>query len=599
MNYREIHLINNATYISPNEIRSTKYCPREEIAHPHKLCTIIENIPTHWDTHTYDHNPFYCAWFQWNKEFVSYDKHITTSLFHIVVERPAMFKTFKDIIENIEYSNKGTLGKIDELDEDEIDKLNLEEPSFSHALKEWLVRWWNCPFLITIPILHDENGPFLTNNTYSPIRISLNTYTPQEYLSLQLNHRSYTVANGLTLFLAYHRMGLINASITAPILREFVRTHDPYIFQDINDSWHDLYYGNNVAQIADFPAYYICTGPNFAHENIIRIFEPLLDYNFALNIYPTGVIYTSPYSAMFPHFNAKIWEQFRENEDWLNLQAVDRPAGDVIYPDISGIFHGVMTTKGSWRYWLNNFDDILMKLAECYISRDKLLEEIFQTCSYFYKYGSPHIYKKFFKKKVRHIWNASLFILDFNKQIIPIVFTRYLLKYHMYSRFKALGHYMENLLIHEMPYGLLKDILKAGCDKITMYNIVKFHIISNHIDVIRTVYSDIEYSAIPVQVPDNGNQGDDNVGAVVTQQIVTIPRYIIHRNNIRIFKDSIPRTIMSVFYNTYIEKTVISRLCTVYKSCGMFSGEGTLYDSYTVGKLIIDFLKTHKDYLIL
>ena len=585
MNYREIHLINNSIYISPNEYRSTKYCPREEIAHPHKLYTIVENIPTQWDTHTHGHETFYCAWFQWNKEFLSYDQYINTSLFHVIVERPAMFKTFKDIIENADYYN-----------EDEIDNLNLEETPLCRALKEWLIRWWNCPFLITIPILHDDNGAFLTNNTYPPMRMSLNTYTPQEYLSMQLNHRSYTVANGLTLFLAYHRMGIIKASIASPILTSFVRTHDPYIFQDVNDKWHDLYYGNNIAQIADFPGYYVCTGPNFAHENIVRIFEPLLDYNFALNIYPTAVIYTSPYSAMFPHFNAKIWEQFRETEDWLNLQAVDIPGGDVIYPDITGLLHGVMTTKGSWRYWLNNFDDILMNLAACYISRDKLLEEIFQTCCYFYKYGSPHIYKKSFKKKVRHIWNASLFILDFDKHLIPIVFTRYLLKYHMYSRFKALGHYMGDLLIHEMPYGLLKDILKVGCDKISMYNIIKFHIISNHIDVIRIVYPDIEYTVVPIELPDDVTE---NIGAAVMQQILTIPRYIIRRNNIQIFKESIPRSVMNTFYNTCIEKHIISRLCAIYKGFGIFSKEGLLYDSYTLGKLIIEFLKNHKDYLIL
>jgi hypothetical protein len=76
----------------------------------------------------------------------------------------------------------------------------------------------------------------------------------------------------LTLFLAYHRLGIIPARIAQPILHHFVAEHHPFIFQDVTDVWHDLYYNTAIGNIADFPALYLSFGPNFAHLNIIKLF---------------------------------------------------------------------------------------------------------------------------------------------------------------------------------------------------------------------------------------------------------------------------------------------------------------------------------------
>ena len=94
----------------------------------------------------------------------------------------------------------------------------------------------------------------------------------QEYLNLQLTHQSYTICNGLTLFLAYHRLGLINASIAYPILKDFIELNRPHIFQDVTDTWYNLYYGTAISHIADFPSIYVSFGPNFAHINILNLF---------------------------------------------------------------------------------------------------------------------------------------------------------------------------------------------------------------------------------------------------------------------------------------------------------------------------------------
>jgi hypothetical protein len=143
MNYREINLINNTIIIPPNEHRSSKYCPREEIAHPLKLKAIIDNLPRlfQWDRHTYNQNTFHLTWVEWSKIYKSYNDYITTSLFHVLTEKPAMFNIFNLIISNPDYIN---LTKHSKFTDPDLYNTYITE------LSQWIMKWWNTPFLITI-----------------------------------------------------------------------------------------------------------------------------------------------------------------------------------------------------------------------------------------------------------------------------------------------------------------------------------------------------------------------------------------------------------------------------------------------------------------
>ena len=586
MNYREMNLINNALIIPPNEYRYCRYCPREEIAHPLKLKSIIDSFTLRWDIHHYDLNVFYVSWLPWFKTYKNYNELIHTSLFHILTEKPAMFSLFRNIINNPQYT-KDALKNFSNKNE------------FIYELNDWLSKWWNTPFLITIPILHHCRGAFITDNLYPPRRMYLEDIPSQEYLDLQLDNQSYTICNGLTLFLAFHRLNIITPNVAYPILKNFIDMNKPHIFQDVTDVWYNLYYNTVISHIADFPSIYISNGPDFAHIKILRLFETDYDYQFAQTIVPTTVVYTSPFIAMFPYFNTTNWNYFQSNDIWLNTININYENDDILYPDITGFIHGMLTTKKSWKYWQNNYDEILNNLAVCYISIEKLIEDLIQTCCYYYKYGSPY-HNKSLKRKVRIMWNNIIVTLDNTKQLIPAIFTRYILKHQMSERLISIGR-AGALWMNEMPYGLLKDIFDIYKLELNLFTRLNFVIISEHIDILRIIYPDIIVNKIENDdiIPfNNGNIITNNtIANNIITNILNNNKYSIYRSPISILRDSFPRSLMKVFYENYIYKKIITKLCAIYKGFGIKT-TGTLYNNHLIANLLLDYLKMNKNILI-
>ena len=587
MNFREMNLINNALLIPPNEYRYCRYCPREEIAHPLKLKAIIDNSILQWELHHYDMDTFYISWLPWYRTYKNYNEILHTSLFHILTEKPCMFTLFRNIINNPQYTKQNL-------------KNNYSmKNNFKFELNNWLSKWWNCPFLITIPIIHHSRGAFITDNLYPPRRMYLQDLPSQEYLNLQLTHQSYTICNGLTLFLAYHRLGLINASIAYPILKDFIELNRPHIFQDVTDTWYNLYYGTAISHIADFPSIYVSFGPNFAHINILNLFEADYDYQFAQTIIPTSVVYTSPLIAMFPYFNSTNWNYFQTQDQWLNIINIDYDNGDILYPDICGFIHAMLTTKTSWKYWKENYEEILNNLALCYVSTEKLIEDLIQTCCYYYNYGSPY-HNKSLKKKLRVMWNNIILTLDTTQTIVPLIFNRYILKHQMCERLIHIGR-AGALWMNELPYNLLKDIFDIYKTRLNIFTSLNYVIISEHIDVLRIIYPDISHTNEPsYNLEFNNNLNMNIIANNVIDTLLNQHRYSIHRTPVYILRESFPRSVMNVFYNKYVYKKIITKLCTIYKAFGLYknTNTGAIYTNCTIGYLLLNYFKLNKNCLI-
>ena len=587
-----MNLINNALLIPPNEYRYCRYCPREEIAHPLKLKSIVDSCACdlQWQIHRYDMDSFYMIWLPWFRVYKSYDENIHTSLFHVLTEKPSMFKIFKKIIHNPHYSKSN-------LKDNNIKEL------YIHELSDWLAKWWNCPFLITIPILHHERGAFITDNLYPPRRTYLQFLPSQEYLDLQLSNQSYTVCNGLTLFLAYHRLNIITANIAYPILKNFIDINKPHIFQDVTDTWYNLYYNTVIGHIADFPTFYISSGPDFAHVNILRLFKDDYDFQFAEMIIPNNIIYTSPLIAMFPYFSPINWNYFQTTELWLNTLNINYDNGDVLFPDIAGFIHAMLTTKRAWKYWQNNHIDILICLSSSYISLEKLIEDLIQACSYYYNYGSPY-HNRSLKKKVRIMWNNIISTLDKTKESIPEIFYRYILKYQMGERLLHIGR-TGTLWMNEIPYSLLKDIFRLYCHELDIYKPVRYVIMTEHIDVLRIIYPDITMNTNITHtntISNNSNMNENTPFNIIRDGILNTllnNKYVIYKSPISTLRESFTRSTMSIFYNTHIHKRILFKLCILYKAFGIkINRTGTLYNDYLVGELLLNFYKKNKNYLI-
>jgi transposase len=226
---------------------------------------------------------------------------------------------------------------------------------------------------------------------------------------------------------------------------------------------------------------------------------------------------------MFPYFNENNWNYFSSHEAWLTIDTMN--LDDILFPDIVGFIHSMLTTKNTWKYWTNHSNEILDNLANCYISIDKLIEDLLQACVYYNLYNSPYYYKKSLKRKTRMMWKTIMIKLDENKVIIPKIFNRYILKQQLYERL----HYMEfdgPLWINELPYSLLKDIFDLYSDRINIFTGVNYIILTENITVLRQIYPDItirvgdQYLPVTNDNPlQNENNGDNNDNQEIFNQI--------------------------------------------------------------------------------
>lgn len=153
---------------------------------------------------------------------------------------------------------------------------------------EWLKSYWNCLALITTN----------TTNNYPTVRCD------HADLPSLLDNRCYTIVNGLTIYLAYHRARKIRARDALPVLQNFVATFSQSPLQPVTVAWEHLYYGKNVPNIADLPWYYTCMGPQWADPRICRLFYT---DSFVYHSTNASILYASPRNAMYPYFNPDIY----------------------------------------------------------------------------------------------------------------------------------------------------------------------------------------------------------------------------------------------------------------------------------------------------
>ena len=247
----------------------------------------------------------------------------------------------------------------------------------------WLFKWWNTPFLVTTSIYRCilTNELFgVTNGTLNAIR-----YPLTQSLNDLLEGRCYTICNGLILAIAMHRLGKLQTAdmkLALSYLFDYHRVRDMY--QEVPVEWAVYYYGHQTHQVADFPSYYACMGPQFVDP---VIFDMLL-----INSETGGMINTSAMmpntqkvgmtthrSSMLPHLHSVIFDKLEP-----------RFAGR---PDIMGVLTAVCCNRRSWKWWLKNSD-----IIDSWNDTRTLC-----FCFLLYKYGTDN--GKIVRSRIRYIWN--------------------------------------------------------------------------------------------------------------------------------------------------------------------------------------------------
>jgi len=335
--------------------------PRREIADPEKLALVASQNTSlaDWNICARHSNYFYTKKVEWNRRLTSFKgpKNITVTegQFYVLCERPSMFN------------------------------------SSMNDLTSWLEEWWQTPFLITTSVYTCSSSKYgITNGIYPHSRITIDENSAE--LKQLIKGRCYTVGNGLIYALAMHRIGLIKTLNFENALAEFISKHEfNNLYQQVPLSWTTLYYGHPAQHIADFPWYYICSGPHFADARIVALLLPGADEAFPHMIHHNVVALTSYKSAMMPYFNKQIWDTL--DDTFVGM------------PDIYGYLTAVCSIRSAWKWWVDN-PYIIVEWLSCGFLRNLL------SCSFLlYTNGSDN--GNIVKSRLQTIWRT---ILD----IVPI-----------------------------------------------------------------------------------------------------------------------------------------------------------------------------------
>lgn len=516
MIFTEINLINQYYIVDPLNIIPYNLCPREEYADPHKIFKILSLKQKKWNIINIYDNYYYYLKIPWNKKYNSL-KHsnIESLYFYVITDEPSIFN--------------------------HIPKNNF---------KQWLECNSSKTFLISCPIF-TYNDKFITYNSHIyPYCININqSITIYDEIRDVVYNNSYTICNGLTLLLSLHRLNKIDQNLLYIELFDWYKKfNNDGIYHIVNHNWENIYYTNNIALIADLPYYYLCFGPNFGSKTIRDIFKTNDDYYEVFSQYVNGnsIYITKQNVIMYPYYDKELFDTINEDIDNDNNNN-DENEIEKYNIDISGYIQSIISNKEIWEEWKYkkgfNINNILINQTSSIFA---ILENIFKTCFYLYKYGSDNI--KINKKRIRELWNICMDELDIDKIIVPILFNA------MLFRNIIIGKLNKNQLI---PIVFIKDVLQKY--NIDIYNNNTYKIKSNY-------FYNLNNNYLSIQVNNNSKFVE------------------INSNLYDIFKDNYGD--IKLYYDKYIYDRNTKILCILSVL------------PYGISNPVINFLKNNKKYLL-
>jgi len=285
------------------------------------------------------------------------------------------------------------------------DNIKLFETLPINNFKDWLNENHNETFLITGLVYNIEDIKIIYRNNYLDDLIhpvQLDNLEEVTEISRIIKFNCYSIGSGLTLLLAYHRLGLIKSRILYSPLKEWyiVYKRDNLYFK-INDNWSQLYYKNVPTMIADFPFYYLCFGPNFASNRIRRIFfskqdQSLIQYAKEEN----KLVVANALTAMYPYFDKYIFEKYKRTfSSYISSYIMD----------VNGYVKSIISTNKSWIYWKKTQHANIIELLKITKNSDdiyNLMKNILYVA--FILYSN----KSYDKRKIRELWNIFVDYLD-------------------------------------------------------------------------------------------------------------------------------------------------------------------------------------------
>lgn len=550
MNYVECNMINQVHILPLGKRRLLGFCPREEMADPHKLRKFCTWEGLTWDIFAHDESFYYRAWVPWRKTWRMQQDQCTirSTGIYLLTEHTAMFQRMHGLL------------------------CTPPNEVLSEDVFDWLLTWWHTPFLITAPILchcmHDEDASisYFVNNRYHPQKIPLDGETDATHQLI--TGQAYTVCNGFTLFLAMLRTQSLPLAPCEEALRRLLPTnHGPELLMDVNMPWAHLYILHTSPHVADHPWIYARMGNNPAPARICNMLR-LEDDSFVPQ-FGAGNIgsVTSLVSSILP---------YRPFEMQWPLIPSNVQDEDTFAPDIASFILGVVRTRASFRWWCQHARNHIPLRSALFFDRpEHALEAWLAPLLHFYVHAREH-QPALKHNRLRRMWLDIIAALDPNGTRTMHQIRNWIVRDTVLHHLANRG-YLFLMSMTDMPFAFLKDVFEMHKKNIHLWK-----------DTRAIVYTAVP--AILLSIYPAARLRDDG-GVHVIQTLF------------HLFGQAPTTTAYGAFYRSYIQRRITSRLLGIQKGFGTQEGCDPTFDPRDgrlplVGFLTLEYLRDHKEALV-
>lgn len=552
MQYQELNIFNTA-FIPPfTEKRPISLYAREDIIDTEKvLRACATNVE--WKLVEYQDNVFFSTWIPLPNRSMKLKHGIVHQLgVYVLTDTPSMFETVQR----------------------------------GHA-HEWLPHHWDKMFLMTTPVLKyvpkssshslDMHIDYFVPNTYPLQKVLLPDHSVHTTWIDMLQARSYTIGNGMTLFLTMIKSGNIPAYTGKTCIQRLFQQYGVDMFQPVHGRWMELCYGHPTMHVCDSPCYYAAMGNPSVPYDIFELFSISHDDDVLMNIANgNNRIISTLRSVILTQFRPEWWERVMGTA-WYECPLHIR-VEDEYDPNLASFFLAMVRTKVSWKWWLAHQEEYLESLHALlskYHAPIPMLEHMIQPVLHLYEHAQEYTPTLCYSR-LRHLWQAVLRRFDPECKHLMQLIQRWSLRCTFIHVLKTGGYISQPGWEFEAPVAFLKDVVEIYGETCDLYRRIPLRIYSEYDQLIARTYPELHYD--------------------------TALRSNFH--TIKVLQLAPAHTTFHIFYKTFVLPRIESRLAGIYHGFGMLENRMSSVPSWrkvgglhTVGFLVLEHLREHRDML--
>ena len=453
---------------------------------------------------------------------------------------------------------------------------------------DFLCAHWEKRFIVSYPILENAEGRYTMTYTQAHA-FFLNlpqTLQPVEFINSVLRSKAFTIANGLILAIALHRLGIWSGRVFQPALQQFVQTRldvsAPWTFiAPFQEQWAE-FYSQHVVQICDFPLHYVLAG-GAEHRVIAYLIRASNDlYPIVQHIGVTRGKYASLFSTAFSAQSPPTFGTFHLLNRFVTwpVRCSLHTAGDISEPDWFGFARTCVMRSTFWRQWRKRGAwrrTTILRMRHCCTGDRDMLNMLLQPL--FKLYTHPDVMHT---SRVRRLWRDVMEHIDVTHDVVLKWLRCYLARIRMTS---AMAEEFPKDIVRSPvpPVAFLKDVILRHLQGPALVKYI--HRVDTYRFSLANIGNTIQRSAMEQFICNHGIalNGDD---FVVKESVLALLG--------RLAPLHAPA---AIFLKYYLQRPALNRLLCLYQAFGLFERDQETAPAreYAVGQLVLRHFQQRRE----